>query len=102
MSVNIILQNAIAQLEAQKAKKIEEASNVKAAELKADFESYKQQKQAEYDEAVATLKMSFDATIAAKQAEISAQVSTYASTQAILLDKKIEQLKQMLADGGDD
>lgn len=96
MSVKIVLQNAIAQLEAQKSQQNAELKRIKAAELKIEFDSYKQQKQQEYDTAVATLKSSLDAALVEKQVEIDTKINTYVDMQSTSLDVKIAQLQKML------
>jgi predicted component of type VI protein secretion system len=96
MSVKIVLQNAVAQLEAQKTKTFADAKAKKLTELTPTFDTYKQEQQAKYDEAVASLKTAFDKSITTKQEEIETQAKAYADVEVATIDNSITQLTKMI------
>lgn len=101
MSVKIVLQNAKAQLEAQKVKAYQEAYNEKYAELKPHIDTYSVEKKKEYDEAVVALKGAFDEAINAKKAEVESLSANYATVKVATIDNSIAELDAMISKAKD-
>lgn len=98
MSVKIVLDNTIAQLTAQKTKAYNEAHSLMQAQLSADLDEFKKEKQAEYDETVAQLKQRFDAVVAAKQAVIDEQARAYAEKAVEKVEEAIATVQKLLTE----
>lgn len=109
MNANVIvLQNARAQLEAQKQSEYDNAYASKYAELKSQEDAFVAQKQAEcdaaiqeltaaYNEAVEAKKKHCDEAIATQKATIQATATQYASTRAADTDKLIAEIDRLIA-----
>lgn len=109
MNANVIvLQNAKAQLEAQKQSEYDNAYASKYAELKPQEDTFIAQKQAEceaaiqeltaaYNEAVEEKKKHCDEAIATQKATIQATAAQYAGTRAANTDKLIAEIDKLIA-----
>ena len=109
MNANVIvLQNAKAQLEAQKQSEYDNAYASKYAELKSQEDAFVAQKQAEcdaaiqkltaaYNEAVEEKKKHCDEAIATQKATIRATAAQYAGTRAANTDKLIAEIDKLIA-----
>ena len=95
MSVKIVLDNAIAQLNAQKTKAYNDALTTMTVQLNPELDAYKAAKKKEYDETVAQLKAAYDAAIAEKQSAINSQAKAYAETAVAQIDATIVQLQKL-------
>lgn len=95
MSVKIVLDNAIAQLNAQKTKAYNDALATMTTQLAPELDAFKATKRKEYDETVAQLKGAFDAAIAEKQAAINAQAKVYADAAVAQIDATIAELQKL-------
>ena len=95
MSVKIVLDNAIAQLNAQKSKAYNDALTTMTVQLNPDLDAYKAAKKKEYDETVAQLKAAYDAAISEKQAAINAQAKVYADNAVAKIDNTIAELQKL-------
>lgn len=98
MSAKIILQNALAQLEAERDNERAAAESVYKAQLKNELDAFTAEKQKEFDDTVALLKAKFDEAIAAKQAEHNELAQKYVINQNSDSDKRIEALKSLIAE----
>lgn len=98
MSAKIILQNALAQLEAERDSERAAAESVYKAQLKSELDTFTATKQKELDDTIALLKAKFDETIAARQVELDELAQKYVATQNSDSDKRIEALKSLIAD----
>ena len=96
MSVKIVLENAKAQLEAQKKREFDSAFNVKYEELAPELAEFKQTTQKEFDEAVHALQETRDKAITAKVAESEGKATDYANTKSTEIDKMIANLQAMI------
>lgn len=95
MSVKIVLDNAIAQLNAQKTKAYNDALTTMTVQLTPELDAYKAAKKKEYDETVAQLKTAYDAAIAEKQAAINAQAKVFADNAVSKIDATIAELQKL-------
>ena len=96
MSVKVVLENALAQLEQQKASAYKQAYDVKKAELNNDFDAYRLEKKKEYDDAIVALRTRYEAAIEAKSAEIDSKAKAYAGVASASVDKNIADIKAMI------
>lgn len=96
MSVKIVLQNTVAQLETQKTKAYDEAKMLMLAQTKPILDEYRKTEQAKYEEAVTALKTALDNAIAEKQSEVEAQAKVYAETKVAKIDNSIAELKKLI------
>ena len=96
MSVKVVLENALAQLEQQKASAYKQAYDVKKAELNNDFDAYRLEKKKEYDDAIVALRARYEAAIDAKSAEIDSKAKAYAGVASASVDKNIADIKAMI------
>ena len=101
MGVRIILQNAKAQLEAQKQKVYQDAYSSKKEELKPQLDAYVVEKKKDYDDAVVRLKTAFDEAVSAKNKEVEALAASYASIKQSTIDNSIKELDEMIATAED-
>ena len=102
-ATKIVLQNAKAQLEAQKKTEYDNAYASKYAELKTQVDAFAAQKRQERDEAINQLTAAYNDAVEAKRKHcddaINAQIATidataknYADTRIAEIDKLIEQV----------
>lgn len=96
MSVKIVLENAKAQLEAQKKKEFDTAYNAKYAELAPDLTAFKNEAQKQYDEAVKALEVAREKSVATKTAEIEEKASAFANSKSSEIDGMISNLQAMI------
>jgi hypothetical protein len=96
MSVKVVLENALAQLETQKAAVYKQAYDVKTTELNNEFEAYRVEKKQEYDDAIVALRTRYEAAIDAKKAEIDSKAKAYADVASASVDKNIADIKAMI------
>lgn len=96
MSVKIVLENAKAQLEAQKSKAYADAKAQAIARLKPEYDAYVANKKAEYDEAVKTLTVAYENALAEKKATDEIAACAYADTQVGVINSSIEQLQKLI------
>ena len=103
----VVLQNAKAQLEAQKKKVFSDAYATAVAEKKTEIDEFKLSKQTAYtakvaelkktyDEALEALKKNLDEEVANKNAEIEAVAENYANTKVSETDNLIKQIDQLI------
>lgn len=98
MSVKVILENAKAQLEAQKSKIYDEAKTTMIARLKPEYDTYVAQKKAERDEAIRTVTVAYENAIAEKRSSDEATACSYANAQTQAVVMSIERLNSMIND----
>lgn len=96
MSVKVILENALSQLDAQKTQTYKQAYDAKTAELTSEYDAYRIAKKQEYDDAVLALKARYDAAMSAKKEEIDEKAKLYADIAVAAIDKNIADLKAMI------
>ena len=96
MSVKIVLENAKAQLEAQKTKAYNEAKTQMIARLKPDFDVYAAQKKTEFDEAVKTLTDAYNNALTERKAADEARATNYAQSYVEKIDTSISQLQEII------
>ena len=107
MAVKVVLENAKAQLEQQKAREFEVAKQAKMTELASEFNTFKAAKEKEYTDSISALKTAYDAAVLAKkqaydevvktkQTEINKQAEEYATGKAAVLEGLIAELQIMI------
>lgn len=96
MGVRIVLQNAKAQLEAQKQKVYQDAYNERYDELKPQIDAYTLEKKQEYDEAVVMLRGAYEEAVTAKKVECESLASGYAQMKMAVVDNSIAELNKMI------
>lgn len=103
----VVLQNAKAQLEAQKKKIYADAYDSAITDKKAEIDEFKSNKQTAYvakvaelkkayDEALNEMKKNLDEEVANKNAEIEAIAENYANTKVSETDNLIKQIDQLI------
>lgn len=107
MAVRIVLENAKAQLEAQKKREYAAAKEARLAELQTEYNEFKAEKDSELADAISELKAAYEAAVVAKQtqhdkvvsdreAEINRKAEEYATVKAAVLDGLIVDLQRMI------
>lgn len=95
-AVRNVLQNAIAELEAQKNVVYNDAKAREEARLKPILDEYTTAKRQEYNETVATLQATLQKDIASKQADILTTAEAAAIAAAASIDASIAELQKLL------
>lgn len=96
MSIKIVLENALAQLKAQKDEAYKNAYANKLAEYDSEFNEYRIQKQQELQDAENALKASYENALKAKKAEIEQKADYCAKLASGNVDKMIDDLQKMI------
>ena len=97
MSVKIVLENAIAQLEAEKKNAESAVRQKKIAEYAGELQAFTANEKAKLDAAIIACRKAYDESIAAKNAEITAAIDVYVNDSVAAIDEKIEVFKEMLS-----
>lgn len=103
----IVLQNAKAQLEAQKKQEYDKAYSVRVSELRSAMDAYTLEKNKEYTDSVARLKAAYneavaekkremDEAIAARKATVESEACIYAAERAKTMDELIASVQLLI------
>lgn len=96
MGIKIILQNAKAQLEAQKTKAYNDAKNQMLARSKADYDAFAAQKKSEYDEAVKALNEAYNNALTERKSADERTACEYAESYVGEINNSINQLQEII------
>lgn len=95
-AVKNVLQNAIAELEAQKGVAYNDAKAREEARLKPILDEYTAAKRQEYNETIAALQTALQKDIATKQADITATAEAVALSAVASIEASITELTKLL------
>lgn len=95
-AVKNVLQNAIAELEAQKSVVYNDAKTKEEARLKPILDEYTTAKRQEYNETIAALQTALQKDIATKQADIATTADAVAQNAVASIDASIVELTKLL------
>lgn len=95
-AIKSVLQNAIAELEAQKSVVYDDAKAKEEARLKPILDEYVNSKRQEYNETVAALQTALQRDVSAKQADITVTAEAAAVAAVASIETSISELQKLL------